>query len=277
MHGYKYKAKLINNMQENTQIPKQISDFASSADIYIACEKIGQVYNLHIDQISELDNEIRCVLLGKNKSADFTDHIIKNMEISRDVAEKITEEVNSEIFKILRISMQAQTPLDNSALERAGGFAVVPEETSGISRGIEKEKADNVTPSDKNKILSGIENPKMSRVTMVPKTGEGTFTEPMVDRLLRSSTAVPKAQPLASPTHNITATPVSPITPTNLPIETAAENPKIKAMIDHVPTSAPMVIPAPVMPQAKNPPTPTPKLPLQPASNGADLYREAVK
>lgn len=269
-------------MQNNLQIPQQIKDFASSAEIYNICEKIGETYNLHIDQVGDLDNEIRGILLGIHGSSDFTDHIVKNLEIDRGIAEKITADVNNEVFKILRTNLQAKTSThDNSAIERAGGFDIVPEGNQESANG--NGNGHQVSSADRYSILSGIENPKMANITRLPKMGQETFTEPLVDHLLQNSTADPIIKPISNTTSQVnnSATNVNANIPPNLPIETDTERPEVRAMLDHLPTVPPNtpMTPEPQKPIDSEPTTPNAplKLPLQPGPKGLDLYREAVK
>jgi hypothetical protein len=127
-------------MQDN--IPTQIKQFAKSPEIFLSCEEIGKLFDLHIDQIGELDSEIRTILLGIHKSSDFISNVTQRLEIDESIANKIAEEVNKKIFNILKEKIKAetteektpepsiQTPpiVDHSDLERAGGFTIENEE-----------------------------------------------------------------------------------------------------------------------------------------------------
>ncbi|MFA6295255.1 MAG: hypothetical protein WC666_02405 [Candidatus Paceibacterota bacterium] len=215
----------------DNEISNQIKDFAKSAEIYGICEKIGADFGLLIDQISELDSEIRGVLLGINKSSDFTDHIIEKLEIEEKVAKQITQKVNDQIFKILRENIQGnnstassptttftQAQQDLSAIEQAGGFTIEKEK---IEKPEDLEN-DDVTEADRNKILSGIED-KPSVIQESEIQRHETFTEPLVDQLLSSPST--RSEQIVIRKEEIKKEPSA---PANLPIgDTTAKTPSI--------------------------------------------------
>src|SRR5690348_837509 len=90
-------------------IPQQFKELARSAELYDTVEKIGATFDLHIDQIGELDAEIRDILEGSSQSADFSKHVAERLEIDRSLAEKITLAVNKEIFGAIKSKLQSMT------------------------------------------------------------------------------------------------------------------------------------------------------------------------
>jgi hypothetical protein len=130
-------------------IPPQIKKMAFSKEIYKETERISGVFGLHIDQMGELDAEIRDIFLGRVKSVDFVDHISKRLEVSKETALKIGEEVNKSIFQAIKSDLQTQTASATlSSLEQAGGFTV---ETHPEEAPVQTE-----TPSE---VIKNIENP----------------------------------------------------------------------------------------------------------------------
>jgi hypothetical protein len=142
------------------QIPDQIKQFARSPQLYDVVEKIGTKYSLHIDQIGGLNAEIYDILFGVNKSSDFTEHIIKRLEIDRYVAIQIIEDVNKEIFQKLKIVLQAQNNSDSteqvnnqsiSDIERLGNFNI-EKPIDSMDHGIEHIES-------KDEVIGVIESP----------------------------------------------------------------------------------------------------------------------
>lgn len=182
---------------ENT--PEQFKQLANSSEIYDMVEELGKQFSLHIDQIGALDAEIRNVLLGSTQPSEFTKNISESMEIDMTLARKITEVVNSDILQKIRAGIQKQPSLADepvrntqsvASLEQVGGFSMEP---TGMAD-VENTAAD-VTHADKTDILAGIENPPQSQKTVVPKAGmdgEDAHTEPLIDHLISSPTAVPQ-------------------------------------------------------------------------------------
>jgi hypothetical protein len=75
---------------------------ASDPIIFDLSEKIGKSFDLHIDQIGELDSAIREILKGTIDPSKFNDRIIQKLEISRGLADKIVEKINVELPPIIK-------------------------------------------------------------------------------------------------------------------------------------------------------------------------------
>jgi predicted RNA-binding protein with RPS1 domain len=171
-------------------------EFAESIEIFDICETIGGQFGLHIDQVSELDSEIRGILLGQNKSSDFINHIKDRLEINEDVAQKITTEVNSKIFVALKEKMQSTTstdvkpetiskPTHITDLEKAGGFTIEHENST-----LPHETSSDGLGSDVLRVAQVRDRWSPLQQTVIPKSAEGidqapismprTFTMPAV-------------------------------------------------------------------------------------------------
>lgn len=229
-------------MPDQQKIPEGLQKMALSVEIYDKAEKIGNLFGLHIDQIGELDTGIRNVLLGKSDSSAFIEYLKKNLEISQNLANQITTEVNKEIFDAIKSNLQSQTESNEStisSIEQAGNFRVEKEAP--------EQNNNSVTPADRAKILAGVEDPQTSTSTQTSnfstplvsgsssgqRPSQENYTEPLVDYLL--------ANPIAQSEKKVT-------------VETK------DAVKDTVP-------------QVKTAPT----APIAPERRGPDPYREAIK
>lgn len=166
---------------QDNKIPDEYLKVAKSPEIFEACQKIGEKFSLMIDQVGELDAEISDVLVGSSESKDFTDNIMKRLEIGRGMAEQITSEVNSGIMQVLRDKLRQVSenqPSKHADIEAAGNFTIEPEHNSVAS-------APDVTIHDRQEILSTIEEAKPSSAQ------NQKYTEPLVDHLLTTPTARP--------------------------------------------------------------------------------------
>ncbi len=192
----------------NTDKSNQIESLAASAKIFDDCEKVGNIFGLHIDQIGELDSLVRQTLQGQAKSSDFISNLQKNLEIERSLAEKISSEVNKEIFETMKSEIQSKShdsTINN--LEQIGGFSI---EKNANEVGVE------APTEDRAKLLNSIEN---------PSSHANNFSEPLIDHLLGNTAGKEEEKIVTSPqistvaTEKVTA--VKPITPENLPTDTA--------------------------------------------------------
>lgn len=68
--------------------------------------KIGEKFDLHIDQVGGLDTETREVLLGTKKKEDFAKNIMEHIEVSENIANDLVKEVNDTIFLKIRELLQ---------------------------------------------------------------------------------------------------------------------------------------------------------------------------
>jgi hypothetical protein len=166
---------------DKTNIPNQIQDFADSAELFRICSKIGGEFNLNLDQIGELDAQIRWVLRGQASATSFSSDIQPLLEIDADKARTITNRINKDVFDTLKNLMEAHTTETSlQAIEQAGGFEIERPMSNipvGTSLNLLEQKRD---------IMEGVENPTQSQPTTYPKK------EPLVEQLLRGVTAVPE-------------------------------------------------------------------------------------
>jgi hypothetical protein len=83
-------------------LPEQVKEVLSSFDPIDAIRDIGAKYNLHLDQVGNLADEIGLVLFGLTKNYEFTDRIQTRLGLNRAQAEQITIDANTEIFLPIR-------------------------------------------------------------------------------------------------------------------------------------------------------------------------------
>jgi hypothetical protein len=219
---------------QNTQIPEEYLKVANSPQIYEACQKIGEKFNLMIDQVGELDAEISDVLLGSSQSKDFVSNIIRRLEIGQDVAEKITAEVNGGIMQVLRDQLKhapTNLPSQHADIEAAGGFTIEPPHPSTIPQPAE---APVHTPEQ---IISSIENPVPAPARYVPLEKvriepNPAFATPAPKPILTAAPA-PASAPVLAPVQVPPPVKSAPIPAPTQP--TSAQNAKYsEPIIDHL-------------------------------------------
>jgi hypothetical protein len=204
-------------------IPDEFKKLAESPELYDQSEKIGEKFGLHIDQIGELDAEIRDILTGTVSSDDFIEHIQQRLEISGEKAAQITEEVNREVFQAVKRLLQSQaaevTPQTQAADNSTSSF----EKAGNLS--IEQTVRDDNRPTapvpadleNKENILNGIENPQPGNEKISRKEGH-EYREPLMDHLMQT----PVAQPQKKSALFSTGLPNNPIQPATPPAPTPA-------------------------------------------------------
>ena len=121
-------------------LPEEFQKAITSPKVYENLIEIGKEFNLHIDQIGELDSETRLLMLGITKPNDYIKNIENRLEISKSDAEKIASEAKEKILLSVRHFMQdnnSEEPiskeqildeLENPVLAREESFEVKKEE-----------------------------------------------------------------------------------------------------------------------------------------------------
>jgi len=169
----------------NQNIPTKLLELAASARIFDLSEAIGKELGLHIDQIGELDAQVREVLRGRARPDKFTEDIQKYLEIDPEVARQITALVNERIFATIREELKSQTSTDRSAdissVERAGNFQ--------IERPEERTAGDISTPSNLN----------INKLATVPAVTETFTAEDAPQMPPAPATPAPDTMPAQNP------------------------------------------------------------------------------
>lgn len=124
------------------RLPEELREAITSAEINDKIEAVAKKNGLMIDQIGELVDEVGLIMLGLAKSADFVNHIMARCGIDRNRAVGIANDINMDVFNVLRqymrnIDEKGKSSDDNmntsgyqktnniSSLERAGEFRIV--------------------------------------------------------------------------------------------------------------------------------------------------------
>ena len=216
-----------NNTNTMTTIPDQLKILSDSPEIYKQSQKTGEKFDLHINQVGELDAEIRDILSGESKSTDFVSHIMERLEIDNNLANQIAVDVNSEIFTAIKEQLQSrESGIEPSAqnastpqqfrneqavidLEKIGGFTI--EKTPEI-------KADAPTESQPV-ILNNIENPQPATHTIYKPI------DPLVDNLLNTPITIPPEKAPIKPAVTTAQPQTTKIPPQPLPPKKAGPDP----------------------------------------------------
>ncbi|MDQ5958054.1 MAG: hypothetical protein QG665_400 [Patescibacteria group bacterium] len=79
-------------------LPEPLQDAILSIDTSEVIKVIGQKHKLHIDQVGKLGEEVLYAMLGLTKPISFIDELEKGLNVSTEVAEQITADLNAKIF-----------------------------------------------------------------------------------------------------------------------------------------------------------------------------------
>ncbi len=155
------------------KLPEEVQKAVTSSDVNAKIEAIGKKYQLHVDQLGELVDEVGLVMLGLQKSSFFTEDLCSRLSISRDVARSIGSDINEDIFSLIKAHLME--------MNRESSHPPAPdmEHLSGI--------APSATTTITNKAAATDESGVPKNLPTAPETR----TEPLTDHLLTTPVTVP--------------------------------------------------------------------------------------
>lgn len=91
------------------QMPQQLRDAYFSEETTNKIMLVAKTHDLHIDQTGELSDEVGLVFLGVTPASDFVKNVRERLKINNDLATKIVEKLNSDIFEPARALMKKES------------------------------------------------------------------------------------------------------------------------------------------------------------------------
>jgi len=88
------------------KLPKNMQDAILSANLSENLKAISEKHHFRIDQAGTFETEVMLVMLGLERTDAFAKSIEREIEISKEVAEQITKDVNDQIFLPIRESLK---------------------------------------------------------------------------------------------------------------------------------------------------------------------------
>ncbi len=101
-----YRAGLSEMNVALAKLPADLREIILSTDTADYIQNIGKKYNLRIDQMGGLDDEVGAVLVGETRSEEFIDKIKDRLQIDQATASAIAQEVNEQIFVKIREALR---------------------------------------------------------------------------------------------------------------------------------------------------------------------------
>ena len=93
----------ITQMYDN--LPEDLKDVIFGLEMNEIVEKIGRENQLNIEQIGDLANETGMVMLGVTHPNEFIGNLADRLEVDKEKARAIAQEINEQIFKKVRESL----------------------------------------------------------------------------------------------------------------------------------------------------------------------------
>ncbi|MBI4118006.1 MAG: hypothetical protein HY455_00470 [Parcubacteria group bacterium] len=112
-------------------LPENVKEAYSSVGVTEQIENIGKKYNLHVDKIADLNDEVGWVMIGATHPKDFVGKIADRLGVDAGSAHTIATDINEQIFRPIRESLKKihQITGDSSSVETVSDNQVAPKST----------------------------------------------------------------------------------------------------------------------------------------------------
>src|SRR3989338_7384021 len=176
-------------------LPNDLKTVFFSANKDETIESIGRKHNLMIDKIGDLANETGMVMLGVTHPNEFIGNLADRLEIDKEKARAIAQEINEQIFKKVRESLRKIHNMRDEEKEQE--VSDVRHRMSNINRAdilkeIEKDHSqENLVPE----IMRGSANPfeeKMKEGVLIAPVEEKHYIEESAKTALLPEPEKPK-------------------------------------------------------------------------------------
>ena len=170
----------IAQMYDN--LPEDLKDAIFGLEMNEIVEKIGRENQLNIEQIGELANETGMVMLGVTHPNEFIGNLTSRLEVDKEKARAIAQEINEQVFKKVRESLRKihnireENEQKTEPEHHQGESLMVGHSREEILKEIEKDHAREEAPD----IMKGNINPfeeKMKEGVLIAPVEEKHYIE----------------------------------------------------------------------------------------------------
>lgn len=117
------------------KLPKDLQEAILSVDSAEKIRAIGEKYHLAIDKMGEMADETGLVMLGLTSPREFIPNLASRLNVDKEMARKIAEEINSQVFVRVRESLKKV----HAIKEESGGKEEHPQKAEILNE-IEKDE-----------------------------------------------------------------------------------------------------------------------------------------
>ena len=193
-----YTDQQISQMYDS--LPEDLKDSIFSVDTTSVVNEIGRKYGLAIDKIGDLANETGMVMLGVTHPNEFIGNLADRLDVDKEKARAIAQEINEQIFKKVRESLRKIHNIREGAeeeqkteIERHQGPSLMAGQSrEDILKEIEKDHSqENLVPD----IMKGNANPfeeKMKEGVLIAPVEEKHYIEESAKTALLPEPEKPK-------------------------------------------------------------------------------------
>lgn len=157
------------------KLPEDLRNAIFSVEMTGAVKGIGEKYQLPIDKIGALGNETGMVMLGVTHSRDFIVNLGNRLNVDKETARKIADEINTQIFSKVRESLKKIHGGEEAPTLRPEASEVGVPTPAGVGK---DEILKEIEAEEVPEILQGMHEPTKPESSFELKTKEDIFRMP---------------------------------------------------------------------------------------------------
>ncbi len=113
-------------LEAYNKLPKALQDAIISVDSAKIIREIGEKHKLMLDNVGELADETGLVMLGFTSPNQFIPNLAQRLNIDRNLAKEIAEEINSQVFFPVREQLKKIYGIDEAPMPAEEKLAPTP-------------------------------------------------------------------------------------------------------------------------------------------------------
>lgn len=115
-------------------LPKPLKNAIANLEMGEIAEKLRQKYNIHVDQLGKIAEEITLTMVGLTRPSNFGQNIKNKTGLADDIVNLITYDLNQEIFFPIRQELEnLSSAQDGLKEEKDLSLQIFQETTGGVS------------------------------------------------------------------------------------------------------------------------------------------------
>lgn len=154
------------------ELPPEVRAVLYSPDMDRVLQKVGKKFELHLDQLGEVETETVDVMIGFTPTGEFAKNIAEALETDLPKAQNIAEAISTELFSKIRESMKG-TPPAPAPMSAPAAVANPPQVTP---KALEAHPADLLLTQKTVTVASSITKPTTNNLQ--PTTGTTNNQQP---------------------------------------------------------------------------------------------------
>ena len=164
------------------KLPQDLKEAILGVDSTETMRKIGEKQKLAIDKIGKMVGEAGYVMLGVTHPNEFIANLAERLDVDKEKARAIAQEINEQIFKKVRESLRKIHNMREEGEERNVGHSVSNITNIGRSDILKEIEKDHTKEKENDipEIMKGSANPfeeKMKEGVLIAPVEEKHYTE----------------------------------------------------------------------------------------------------